>query len=298
MTMNVLGRAANKLKRELYRLPAVRVYRGYEYHEALEAHTLRLPSLDVSDWPLVEALRREGAYVTPVESLRLPGTSEMLSACGKLVGELRAQPTTNGHKAQNAPRLPVHRLMDFPEIYMWGLNERLLDLVENYVGLPIRYHGADLRREMADGKLNDVRQWHIDAEDWRMFKIILYLNDVESGGGPFQFLPRAVTLETAKRLGYSSGFVVDDAMNAVLPRSRWVECLAKAHSAVIADTCKVFHRAQPPRTAERYSITFSWTSNVAVKSYPSTPMTEASRAYVLAHSSDRQRACLPALAPR
>ena len=114
----------------------------------------------------------------------------MLAACETLASELRAQPQ-NG---QNAPRLPNRRLMDFPEIYMWGLERRLLDLIENYVGLPIRYHGADLRREVADGKLNDVRQWHIDAEDRRMFKCILYLNDVEEGGGPFMFLPRGVTI--------------------------------------------------------------------------------------------------------
>jgi hypothetical protein len=292
MTMTVLERAANKLKREIYRLPAIRVYRGYEYHEALEAHALQLPRLAAADLPVLEALRREGAHVAPVESFGLSGTDAMLEACGILAGELRAQTTNNGN-AFNAPRLPIHRLMELPEIYLWGLDERLLDLVENYVGLPIRYHGADIRREIADGKLNDVRQWHIDAEDWRMFKIILYLNDVVPGGGPFQYIPRGTTVETARRLGYSSGFVSDDAMATALPRSRWVECLAKAHSAVMADTCKVFHRAQPPRTAERYSVTFSWTSNVAVKSYPSTPMTDATHALILSRLSARQRSCLP-----
>jgi hypothetical protein len=296
MTMTVLERAANKLKREIYRLPAVRVYRGYEYHEALEAHALRLPRLAAADLPVLEALRREGAYVAPVESLGLAGTDAMLRGCATLVDELRAQKTGgNGTgNAHNAPRLPINRLMDFPEIYLWGLDERLLDLVENYVGLPIVYHGADIRREMADGQQNDVRQWHIDAEDWRMFKIILYLNDVVAGGGPFQYIPRATTVDTARRLGYSSGFVTDDTMATVLPRDRWVECVAKSHSAVMADTCKIFHRAQPPRTAERYSITFSFTSNVAVKSYPSTPMTDATHALVLSRTNARQRSCLPA----
>ena len=283
----------------------MRVYRAYEYHEALEAHSLRLPRLAATDLPVLEALRREGAYIAPVESLGVPGTDAMLGACATLVDELRAPPARNGQNghnghgsdardAQNAPRLPGHRLMDFPEIYLWGLDERLLDLVENYIGLPIRYHGADIRREIADGRFNDVRQWHIDAEDWRMFKIILYLNDVVAGGGPFQYIPRATTVDTARRLGYGSGFVTDDTMATVLPRDRWVECIAKAHSAVIADTCKVFHRAQPPRGSERYSVTFSWTSNVAVKSYPSTLMTDATHALVTTRLNARQRSCLPA----
>ena len=127
-----------------------------------------------------------------------------------------------------------------------------------------------------------------------MFKCILYLNDVEEGGGPFMYLPRAVTIETARRLRYGSGFVADDGMRAVLPQGQWVKALAKSRSIVMADTCKVFHRAEPPRAADRYSITFSWTSSRAVKSYPSMPLSDDAAAYILAHTDARQRACLPA----
>ncbi len=288
--IDLLARAANKLKREIFRLPGVRALRGYEYFEALEAHSLKLPPLDPVDLPLMGTLRREGATVVAIESLGLPGTQEMLAAGATLAGELRAMPL-NGN---NAPRLPNRRLMELPEIYMWGLNPRLLDLVENYVGLPILYHGADLRREVADGKLNDVRQWHVDAEDRRMFKIILYLNDVVAGGGPFQYLPRSRTIAAVSSLHYGSGFVSDDAMRAKVPQAEWIEVLGKAHTAAVADTCKVFHRAQPPRDADRYSITFSWTSSSAVKSYPSTPLSDEAYAHILSHTNGRQRACLPA----
>ncbi len=289
MAMEALERAANKLKREIFRLPAVRIYRGYEYHEALETHAMRLPPLDPKDLATVEELRKVGASITAVESLGFPGTTEMLAACAVLARELRGKPLDGS----NAPRLPIHRLMDFPNVYMWGLDERLLNLIENYVGLPIRYHGADLRREVADGKTNDVRQWHVDAEDRRMFKIIIYLNDVQAGGGPFQYLPRAETQEAVRRLRYGSGFVSDEAMGWTVPRSRWVECLGSSHTAIVADTCKIFHRAQPPRKADRLSITFSWTSTTAVKTYPSMPLSDEAWAYIQAHTGERQRACLP-----
>jgi hypothetical protein len=150
-----------------------------------------------------------------------------------------------------------------------------------------------LRRELADGQLTDVRQWHIDAEDRRMFKIILYLNDVAAGGGPFQYMPRALTAEAARRLRYGSGFVTDDTMRTVVPQSRWIECLGSSHTACVADTCKVFHRAQPPRSADRYSITFSWTSTTAMKTYPTMPLSAKAIAYVKANTGERQRACLP-----
>jgi hypothetical protein len=286
---DVLGRAANRLKREFFRLPGVRAIRGYEYLEALESHAVRLPLLDPAYLPFLHALRSEGARLSPAEALPVSGTREMLAACDVLARELQGMPL-NG---SNAPRLPIDRLMKLPEIYMWGLDTRLLDFIENYVGLPIRYHGADLRRELADGKLTDVRQWHVDAEDRRMFKIILYLNEVSQGGGPFQYLSRGVTVDVVGRLRYGSGFVSDDAMNAVLPRSRWNECLGNAHTAIMADTCKVFHRAQPPRTKDRYSITFSWTSTTAVKSYPTMPLSAEAMAYIQSHTDERQRACLP-----
>jgi hypothetical protein len=302
ITLELLARAANKLKRELFRLPAVRVYRGYEYHEALEAHAMHLPALDPTDLPTVEALRREGVVSAPAESLGLPDTTKMLAACDTLARELRGKPQDErvpfdaygrAVAVDNAPRLPIARMMQLPEIYMWGLNERLLSVVENYIGLPIRYHGADLRREFADGAPNDVRQWHIDAEDRRMFKVIIYLNDVQPGGGPFQYLSRGVTTETARRLRYGSGFVSDDAMRSVVPQSQWTECLAPSHTAIVADTCKVFHRAQPPRASDRYSVTFSWTSTTAIKSYPSMPLSADAIAYIQANTGERQRACLP-----
>ena len=286
----LVQRAANRLKRELYRLPGVRAIRGYEYLEALEAHSLHLPALDPVDLPLLAGLRARGVLSVPVESMKLDGTSAMLAACKTLVEELETQPTQGG----NAPRLPIDRVMELPEIYLWGLTPRLLDLIENYVGLPIRYHGADFRREVADGKLTDVRHWHVDAEDRRMFKIILYLNDVVPGGGPFQYMPRPLTIDTVRRLRYSSGFVTDDVMRRVVPEGDWTEALGPKHTANLADTCKVFHRAQPPRTQDRYSVTFSWTSTTAVKSYPSMPLGEKAWSTILSRTSPRQQSVLPA----
>jgi hypothetical protein len=287
----IIDRVANRAKREIYGLPAVRAFLGYQYLQALEAHSVTLPPLDPKLLPYYQALRAVGAHITDVGALGLEGTAEMLAGCDTLARELASLPVDG----DNAPRLPLRRVMSFPAIYMWGLEPKLLDFIENYVGLPIRYHGADLRREVSDGKLSDVRQWHVDAEDRRMFKMIVYLNDVKPGGGPFQYLPREVTVRTARRLGYRSGFVPDDEMSAVLPVSEWVECLAPSHSAVMADTCKVFHRAQPPRSSDRYSVTFSWTSTSAIKSYPTMQLSSEDRAYIRGRTSERQRACLPAL---
>ena len=289
LNLDTARRAANKLKREFLRIPPVRVLQDSAYLQALEAHVIDLPPLDPRDLPILEGLRRDGVHIVPVESLDLPTTKPMLKALDVLVSELRAL-HPNGN---NAPRLPLTRLMEFPEVYLWGLDERLLNLVENHIGLPIRYHGADLRREIADGAWTDVRQWHVDAEDHRMFKVIMYLNDVAPGGGPFNYISRRETVDAVHKLNYGSGFVADDTVASVVPRDRWLEALGKSRSAVFADTCKVFHRAQPPTKVERYSITFSWTSTTPVKTYPTMPLTDEARAAILGKVNARQRSVLP-----
>jgi hypothetical protein len=286
---DAFSRAANRLKRELLRLPGIRIVQGYAYLDALEAHSTLLPPLNASDLPILEGVRRNGVHALAVDSLGIAETPAMFTAVDELVGELRAMSTRD----DNQPRLSPRRMMDFPQIYLWGTNERLLNLIENYIGLPLWYHGADIRREVADNKPSDVRQWHVDAEDRRMFRIIIYLNDVEPGGGPFQYIPRERTIFAVKRLRYGSGFVTDERMAQVVAPSDWVEVTGKRGMTAFADTCRVFHRAQPPRTSDRYSITFSWTSRTPLKTYPTTPLSDAAYAFVSSRINERQRSALP-----
>ncbi len=212
----LLGRVASKMKREALRLPGIRVLHGYSHREALEAHLTRLPPIDPRDLPTLEQMRRAGVQILSLDALGLPESPAMFAAAETLADELRSV-KVNG---DNAPRIPYARLMELPEIYAWGLSERLLSIAENYIGLPIRYHGADVRREVADGQPNDVRLFHIDTEDHRMLRVILYLNDVKPGGGPFEYIPREQTLAVVKKLHYGSGFVSDERMAQALPRSR------------------------------------------------------------------------------
>ncbi|HEX4340369.1 MAG TPA: hypothetical protein VH062_30885 [Polyangiaceae bacterium] len=288
---DLIGRALNRAKREMFRLPGFRVVRGFEYGQALEQHLTRLPPLDARELPVLHELRKRGATLVDIQSMGLPETPAFFAALDKLVPELKAVQPGNG---DNSPRLTPKRMMEFPEIYLWGLNERVLALVENYIGLPIRYHGIDVRREIADGKPNDVRQFHIDTEDHRMFRWIIYLNDVGLGEGPFQYIEREDTIGAVKKLHYGSGFVSDSRMETVLPRPTWHEATASARWGACADTCRIFHKAQAPVTKDRYSITLTWTSTTPIKSYPSTPYSDAAYAYLKSRINQRQLEALPA----
>jgi len=293
LNLHTARRIANRLKREVMFRGPFRLLTRRRHQAQLAAHAPKLPRISGLAQGLVAELGTTGVLQRPISALEIAGTDQMLTGLMTLVGELKALPVT----ANNAPRLPIARLLEFPEIYLWGLDERLLDLVESYIGLPVHYHGADLRREIADGVTNDVRQWHIDAEDHRMFKIIAYLNDVTEVGGPFEYMTRQTSERAARGLRYVSGFVPDAAMEKVMPRSDWRMATGPSFSANVADTCAVFHRAKPPTKVDRYSVTFSWTSRAPMKTYASMPMVQETYDSLMRGLSSRQRGCVPARTP-
>jgi hypothetical protein len=294
LNMNTVERVANRLKREVTLRGPFRLLTERRHEAELAANAPNLPKLAEADAALVRDLKQKGVLQRPIAALGIAGTDAVLAGLEQLASELKGMAT----KGNNAPRLPISRLLEIPEIYLWGLDERLLDIVESYIGLPVHYHGADVRREIADGATTDVRQWHIDAEDHRMFKIIAYLDhDVTNVGGPFEYMTRETSLRAARRLHYVSGFVTDARMKKAVPVTEWRMATGPKHTANIADTCAVFHRAKPPTQVDRYSVTFSWTSRKAMKTYASMPMAQETYDALLSRLSPRQRGCVPPRTP-
>jgi hypothetical protein len=293
LKLGAAKRIANRLKREVMLRGPFRLVTQRMYQAELAAHAKKLPILADADMALVAELQKYGVLQRQLTSLGVPGTDAMIRAFEVLVPELKALPV----RGNNAPRLPISRLLDFPAVYLWGLDPRLLDMVERYLGLPVHYHGADLRREIADGQATDVRQWHVDAEDHRMFKIIAYLNDVTEVGGPFEYITRENTVKASRELHYVSGFVTDERMETAVPKSDWKMATGPKYAGNIADTCAVFHRAKPPVKIDRYSITFSWLPHKPMKSYPSMPMSQAKYDELTAKLTPRQRTSVPPRTP-
>ena len=176
----------------------------------------------------------------------------------------------------------TEQLLEDPTVWRWGLDERLLDIVENYIGVPVRYYGANVRREIADGMLADTRQWHVDIEDHRA-----------EDGGPFEYISLPHTRQAVRSLRYVSGFVGDAEMAEVVGLDSWCTATGPRWTAVICDTAAVFHRARPPVGRDRHSVTFSWTSRSPILTVPADPFTEEQSQRVRAGLSARQLECLP-----
>jgi hypothetical protein len=92
----------------------------------------------------------------------------MVAAADRMCAELAAQPVEGVHfrDVSDGQRLPAE-----PELYLFALSEPLLDLAERYMGLPVRYFGVVVKREIANGVLEGTCDFHTDPEDENVLKI-------------------------------------------------------------------------------------------------------------------------------
>ncbi|MEB3252702.1 MAG: hypothetical protein VKO01_11290 [Cyanobacteriota bacterium] len=146
---------------------------------------------------------------------------------------------------------------DYPDIYLWGLQQKLLTLVTHYIYQPITYLSVNLRRDIANGQQVGTRVWHRDGEDHRMLKIIIYLNDTDQDGGPFEYIPKAIT--PGQEVLNSGASLVNDEMAKVVPQQLWKACPGSAGTVIFADTAAVWHHGKVPQRG-RYSLFFTYTS--------------------------------------
>ena len=252
------NKVENRLRIEFLHLPIVFHLAKKSYEKKLSKHKNRLAILNNEDKKIIDTLRQEGVFVTTLDNLSIAKTSEAVNVATDLL--LNSSELVYDSNCKGIKGIPGDILQKYPEIILWGLDNRLLNLAENYIGLPIFYLGAEVKRDFPNGESAGVRKWHLDTEDHRMIKIIVYLNDVNDEGGPFQYIPRDRSSIAVKDLGYKRGLISDEVMEQYVPRQDWISCVGKQYTATIVDTASVFHRAKPSVSQERLSITFHYIS--------------------------------------
>ena len=261
------------------RVPPVRSAVQWRYESRLLEHAPHLKPLPWPQQQLVRTVARSGVVLCDLDALGLSGTSQLKASATRLVAKLR----------QTSERSSWDDLTE-PDVWRWGLREDVLDLVESYLGLPPRYVGAEVRRERADGQHYNTREWHRDAEDHRVLKILIWLEDVGPGDGAFEWVPSLLTDDVTTELRYVSG----GRTGQELARFPKLAAEGPRWTAVVADTRKVFHRAGIPHGRDRYSLTFAWTSRHPTKTYnPAERVSPEQAAQFSSGLSARQLACLP-----
>ena len=291
--LKFLKRIRTKIQRELLQLPFISSLSELAYQRAIHEYASYLPEIYPSDFCIAEALRSKGIFVTSLEKLGIPATSRLLHASQSLLPKILT--TSTSGKKRFKVQASSTQLMEYPEIFLWGLEKRLLNIIENYLRLPIAYHGLYLRRDLANGIQRKTRLWHIDKEDRRMFKIIIYLNDVSDDGGPFQYIPRSLTSSTSRSLKYNNygSYVEDKCMEKIIPQSEWKSCPGPSGTVIFADTASIFHRGKVPVVSDRLSIFFDYTSSIPKHPYACNSSFSVNELLILTKMLDkRQKKCI------
>lgn len=259
--VSAVARRGAFLRRAATRMPLVSQVSDHRYQRRLTEHAGQLPLPSADQLKVLAALNDAGVAVRPAD---LP--AEVVDSADGLVGLLRRKNVDEPCVKATPRELAVD-----PTLFMWGLSDHLLDLAECHIGLPVRYLGMEVKRERvqsAVGRNHEVvRRWHLDHEDRRILKVIVYLSDVDAGAGPFGYIHQAHSAAIRGSRGLDIQGVPDDEMHDVVPRHQWAQVTGPRMTSVLVDTGQVFHRAFPPTATERYSVTFAYSSRSPYYAY-------------------------------
>lgn len=232
-------------------------------------YATKLPALAPRDRVIVETCKRDGVFVTSLEELGFPTTPQLLKAVRNqldIMEKLVSPERVGDSNSQTAPAFPqIFKVTDLPEFSAWGSEERLSNIVENYIGLPIAFQGVHLRRDFANKNPVTTELWHQDLEDRRMLKVIIYLSDVSEDNGPFEYIPKSrVSPLLSWRIHYQiyrapALGISDRELEKLVPKSAWKSCPGLAGTVVFMDPVAIFHHGKS-RKSERSALFFVYTA--------------------------------------
>jgi hypothetical protein len=211
---------------------------------------------------IIHDLNTEGVHVTTVERLLAPLEFRhvMARASALIAGNDSIEQSAQWVRGECSKDLTAEALLErLPEIYLFGLNPQILQLVQSYLRLPPAYHGGVLRHSLVDGGLAGPRLWHQDSEDFHVFRMVMYLNDVTEGGGPFEYIPRSLGI-TYKHITDPRIPLTSERMQAIVPKTSWKRCFGPAGTVVLCDTAKVFHHESMQEKRSRSVVMFGYSS--------------------------------------
>lgn len=190
----------------------------------------------------------------------LPESDRMLRAAGDIRQAIEARLVAGSAGPRDPYLIQAERrdLEDRPEIYLFGLNERLLKIVESYLGLPVAFGGFNFFHTLADGRERGARVWHLDGEDESIVKIAIYLNDVDLDGGPFEMIKDRVFKGGDPYKRPARHEKLERIVGKGISSKDIVTCVGPRGSVIFCDTARYYHRGRPATGHSRTAIFFNY----------------------------------------
>lgn len=258
MYKRIVYKIRNEVSLTTRQLPFLCTQAELNYRAARKKHLEHLPFISDYEQDLINQLKTEGVAMTSLEALSIPSTEIMLQAAKTLMTKIPR--SISDDKNEFVVHATPQQVLEHKEIFLWGLQQRLINIVENYIGLPVAYHGAYFRRDIVNNVQQRSRMWHIDPEDRKVLKVVIYLNDVDENNGPFEYIPLNFTSTLVNSLRYNHGYIQDKTMEKIISPSNFKTCTGTAGTVFLAATGGIFHRGKIPTSSDRYTIFYDYTS--------------------------------------
>lgn len=221
---------------------------------------IKKKELVADEQKIVDSVIASGLFITSLEELQGIHTKPMLDAATAILNEFNVDlnNSTASRETGLAIAAATKKFTSDPNIYRWGLDERLLRLVECYFGMPVAFGGLDFFYTPIDHTEGGARIWHRDGEDERIIKIVVYLNDVDAKGGPFEVLNHTLSDVSSARAAALSSKQLVALFGKELSSSDIISCVGPAGTVIIADTAKHYHRGKPVFSKARSAIFYNY----------------------------------------
>ena len=268
----------------------------YQMHAAIRRWSR--PTLAPADLVLGTELAHVGGTVSHLDALQLPIDRAFRAEVEAILPTL---PDRNTHKGEGDPLVGRNTQLHcfsvdapvlarkFPSLLRFGLEERLLDIVEWHLGVPAALTAVHLRKDIGGGNQVGTRFWHLDTEDVRVVRMIVYLDDVGPNDGPFEYIPWPVTAAVTalrKRALRSAGDpIFDKEMREHIPESAWRAITGPKGTVLLADNAVCYHHGKV-HDSQRIVLIYTYTTRNP--HYPRLTRNPALDAVL----SPRQRACM------
>jgi hypothetical protein len=259
---SLVARILSAVKRKLSgnRKENPEVVRLKRKNSRIQKYVTSLPSLSDLEKRIVDGLEKHGTFITSLEELGKNGIdyTGLLKAADKVMPTIAFSETNNIYNF-----IACANEADFQEnpiIPLWGLQPSFLRIATSYIGMPVAYRGLLFRKDIPNKVADETRMWHVDGEDDKIMKIIVYLNDVTIDDGPYEYISKSdkTKQEVAARF---SGRVSDENMKTLVPESKWNSCTGKRSTVVFTDPCSIYHRGKVPVSdVARYTLFYAYNS--------------------------------------
>ncbi|MBR0971065.1 MULTISPECIES: hypothetical protein [Bradyrhizobium] len=251
-------------------MPAISRKLDEAYERARASYRPRLPKLSPLEMDIVAGLENNGVHITSLEKLDLPGTDALWTSATGIANSYAHRAKQGEFAGEYTVQVGAEDMMRHPHIVRWPLHDRILNIVETYLGLPAGYDTLNFFYTQADGRQVGARRWHRDVEDRRMVKVIVYLHDVDMDTGPLEVLHRSFpgsdTLDGAN-FPVLTQEMLEDRLGATLGSGDVTTCTGRAGTVIFADVASHYHRGRPAIARDRCALFYNFFSHAPLRPF-------------------------------